>query len=113
MENTQLATPAIDEAADLKTLLSRKYDSIIEKTYRIDDMYWDIEKEGMNSYLLKNIDELIEMLYEELSVLFAGEEELVYKELDNSIPVPESVTALRNENEGIHIRDSDIRICNA
>lgn len=101
MENTELAAPPIDEAADLKTTLSRKYDSIIEKTYRIDEMYWDIEKEGMNSYLLKNVGELIELLYNELSALFACEEEIVFRELDSLMPGLASVTLLRNENSGI------------
>ena len=109
MENIELANPEIGEAVLLKMILSRKYDSIIEKTYRIDEMYWDIEKEGMNIYLLKNIVELISELYKELSVLFNAEEEIIFFELDNVVPGLSSVTAIRNENANILVMFKTLR----
>lgn len=101
MENTELANPEILETSDLKMIFSGKYDSLIEKTYRIDDMYWDIEKEGMNSYLLKNVEELISELHKELSVLFKSEEETIFFEMDRIIPGEFSVATLRKENANI------------
>jgi hypothetical protein len=101
MENTQTENPVIEETADLKMIFSSRYDIIIEKTYRIDDMYWDIEKEGMNSYLLKNIRELVSELFSELSVLFKSEEDIIFFEVEQAVDGLSSVAAIRTENNSI------------
>lgn len=101
MENLELVNPGITEAVELKTLLGSKYDSIIEKTYRIDDMYWDIEKEGMNCYLIKNIGELVTGLNNELTELFAAEEEIIFSEIDHAANGQSIVESIRNDNGNI------------
>jgi hypothetical protein len=81
--------------------LNEKYIRIKEKTEMLDDMYWDIEKEGINGYIVKGIEDLVISLQEDLAAAFKLEEDRVYCEFRNVMPDSSSVEAFKNENSNI------------
>ncbi len=81
--------------------LTDKYDKIREKAEMIDDMYWDIEKEGINGYIIKGIEDLVISLQEDLAAAFRIEEDHIYCVFKNMMPDSSSVEAFKNENSNI------------
>ncbi len=91
----------IEIDSDIMLTSGGVYKSIIDKTNLIDDLYWEIEKEGVNHYVIISATELIESLKLELTGLFTREDEIIYPELELVLPGQSSVKAIRNENKSI------------
>ncbi len=64
----------------------------------LDELYWDIEKEGINTHVIRSINESVNEYYELLSWMFRNEEEILFPEIEKLIPSPEIVNILRQEN---------------
>jgi hypothetical protein len=101
MNNPEQSKPEIIQSERLTMQLNDKYNKIREKAEMIDDMYWDIEKEGINGYIIKGIEELVVSLQEDLAAAFKIEEDHIYCELKNVMPDSSSVEAFKNENSNI------------
>ncbi|MBL8017503.1 MAG: hypothetical protein JNK43_09550 [Ignavibacteria bacterium] len=67
----------------------------------LDELYWDIEKEGINTHVIRSINESVNEYYEQLSWIFRNEEEILFPEIEKLIPSPEIVKLLRDENAHI------------
>lgn len=93
--------PELEIDSDIMLTAAGAYKNIIDKTNLIDDLYWEIEKEGVNHYVIVSALELMESLHQELSGLFKKEDEIIYSELELVLPGQSSVMAIRNENRNI------------
>ncbi len=78
-----------------------EYRRMTEMSAALDELYWDIEKEGINTHLIRSINETVNNYYDELSRLFVLEEEILYKELAEVMPDKSLADALKNENNNI------------
>ncbi len=101
MNNPEQSIPEIIQPDSLSLQLSDMYSRIKEKAEMIDDMYWDIEKEGINGYIVKGIEDLVVSLQEDLASAFKIEEDHIYCALKNVMPDSSSVEAFKNENSNI------------
>jgi len=100
MENTKLINQNLADFEDLINFFDNKYYDMIENTNKMDELYWDIEKEGIGGKLVLSLEELINILDNELKKIYKAEE-LIYEEMKNVMPEQSSVTALKSENESI------------
>lgn len=78
-----------------------EYKRMTEMSTAFDELYWDIEKEGINTHVIRSINETVNNYYDELSRLFALEEEILFKELAEVMPDKALADALKNENANI------------
>ncbi len=67
----------------------------------LDELYWDIEKEGINTHVIRSINESVNEYYDQLSWIFRNEEQILFPEIEKLIPAPEIVKLLRDENAHI------------
>lgn len=91
----------IEIDSDIMLTANGAYKNVIDKTSMIDDLYWEIEKEGVNHYVILSASELFESLRQELERLFKKEDEVIYPELELVLPGLSSVSAIKNENRNI------------
>ncbi|MBZ0204262.1 MAG: hemerythrin domain-containing protein [Ignavibacteria bacterium] len=87
--------------SDIMLTAAGAYKNIIDKTNLIDDLYWEIEKEGVNHYVIVSAMELIDSLQHDLCCLFKREEEIIYPELELVLPGQSFIAAIRDENRNI------------
>jgi hypothetical protein len=78
-----------------------EYNRMTEMSSALDELYWDIEKEGINTHVIRSINETVNDFYDELSKLFSLEEEILFKELAEVLPDRALADALKNENANI------------
>jgi hypothetical protein len=64
----------------------------------LDELYWDIEKEGINTHVIRSINETVLDYYDQLNLIFKSEEEILFPEIDRLMPSQNIVSTLRNEN---------------
>jgi hypothetical protein len=67
----------------------------------IDEYYWDIEKEGINTYVLRSINESVCNSYEKLNMLFNIESEFILKEIENISKLKTAAESIKKENQSI------------
>lgn len=67
----------------------------------LDELYWDIEKEGINTHVIRSINDTVNEYFEQLSWIFRNEEEYLFPEIEKLIPTPEIVKVLKEENAHI------------
>lgn len=67
----------------------------------LDELYWDIEKDGINTHIIRSISETVNAFYDELSRLFSMEEKLMFKELREILPEKTMADSFTNENSNI------------
>ncbi|HWA06174.1 MAG TPA: hemerythrin domain-containing protein [Ignavibacteria bacterium] len=78
-----------------------EYNRMAEMSGALDELYWDIEKEGINTHVVRSINETVNRFYDELSRLFKMEEDILFKELREILPERALADALMNENSNI------------
>lgn len=83
------------------SFFEEEYNRMTEMSIALDELYWDIEKEGINTHVIRSINETVKKYYDELSRLFVLEEEILFKELAEVMPERSVADALKNENDNI------------
>lgn len=90
-----------DEIADFDDVISyfdESYNDLTELTNKLDEMYWNIEREGVNGKIISSIEELVSSLDNGLKKVFKAEE-ILFLEMKDVMPEQSSVNALQSENE--------------
>ena len=100
MKNSKMIDNYPDIFEDMMNLFDNKYYDLLEKTDKIDKLYWEIEKEGIETKLAASLTELINIISNELKKIYMAEE-FLYNEMKKIMPEHSSVTALKSENETI------------
>lgn len=100
MENINVLNHSFTDFEDLSAFFDHKYFDMLENANKLDEVFWDIEKEGMGTKLVLSLEELINLMYSELKKIF-GAEEYIYREMKNLLPDQSSVAALKSENSSI------------
>ncbi|MEO8513719.1 MAG: hypothetical protein ABI543_09180 [Ignavibacteria bacterium] len=83
------------------SFFEKEYTRMTEMSSALDELYWDIEKEGINTHVIRSINETVNEYYDELTRLFILEEEILFKELAEVMPDKILAEALKNENANI------------
>lgn len=96
----KLINPNIIEFEDILSYFEDSYYYILEDTNKIDDLYWEIEKEDINGRLALSLEEVIKMLSKKLNAIYSAEAYL-FKELKLIMPEQSLSSALESENESI------------
>lgn len=86
---------------ELMFLLTEEYNKIINNAEKLDEMYWDIEKNDLTEDNLSEVAILVGTLNNEMKKLFHLEEELLYKEMDHTAPNHSAISVFRQENRNI------------
>ena len=100
METMKAVNQNFTDFEDLIVYLDCTYNDMLENTNKLDNLFWDIEKEGFSAKLLSQLRELVNMFDAELVKLFEIEK-YIYDEMDEVMPDQSSVAALKHENECI------------
>lgn len=74
---------------------------MIEMSAALDELYWDIEKDDINTHIIRSISETVNAFYDELYKFFAMEEKLMLKELREILPKKTMADSFSNENANI------------
>lgn len=101
MKNTEIFSFNPDQSQSPTSFFEEEYNRMTEMSMALDELYWDIEKEGINTHVIRSINETVNAFYDELSKLFNLEEEILYKELAEVLPDRSLADALKNENANI------------
>lgn len=101
MENPVNTNTVATQTEKLTLLLKEKYTAILEKSDLLDEMYWDIEKEGINSYIIKGIEDLVVSLQSNFNSVVISENEFVYPEMKNVMPDPDIAESFIKDNNNI------------
>lgn len=100
MEKINAVNQNFTDFEDLLVYFDNKYYDMIENTNKIDSLFWELEKEGLNSKLVSMLEEVVNLLDKELKKLFEIEN-YIYPEMEDVLPEQSSVSALKSENESI------------
>lgn len=79
----------------------KEYNRMTEMSASLDELYWDIEKDGINTHIIRSISDTVNAFYDELSRFFAIEEKLMLKELREILPEKNMADSFSNENSNI------------
>ncbi|KXK54415.1 MAG: hypothetical protein UZ05_CHB002000872 [Chlorobi bacterium OLB5] len=79
----------------------KEYNRMTEMSAALDELYWDIEKDGINTHIIRTINETVNTFYDELSRFFAMEEKLMLKELREILQEKSMADSFTNENANI------------
>ncbi len=101
MKNSQFISLNGNKSESPTSFFEEEYNRMSEMSSDLDELYWDIEKEGINTHVIRSINETVNAFYDELSRLFALEEEILFKELAKVLPEKALPEALKNENANI------------
>jgi len=101
MKNKEILSLNGKKSESPTSFFEEEYNKMTEMSGALDELYWDIEKEGINSHLIRSINEAVNRFYDELYRLFRMEEDFLYKELLQIIPERSLAEALKNENANI------------
>jgi len=85
---------------DLMFFFEESYNEIIENTNKMDDIYWEIEKEGINENIITELLNILISMEEKLGKVFKAEE-IIYKEMDDSLSDQSSVSVFKIDNDMI------------
>ena len=100
METIKSVNHNLTDFEDLTVYLDCTYNDMLENTNKLDNLFWDLEKEGFSTKLISQLQELVNMFDKELTKLFEIEK-YIYGEMEEVMPEQSSVTALKSENECI------------
>lgn len=100
MEKINAVNQNFTNFEDLLIYFDNKYYDMIENMNKLDNLFWELEKEGLNSKLVSILEELVNPLDKELKKLFEIEN-YIYPEMEDVLPEQSSVSALKFENESI------------
>lgn len=101
MKNSQFISLNGNKSENPTGFFEEEYNRMTEMSFDLDELYWDIEKEGINTHVIRSINETVNNFYDELTRLFALEEEILFKELSEVLPDKSMPEALKNENANI------------
>lgn len=83
------------------SFFEEEYYKMTEMSNALDELYWDIEKEGINTHVIRSISDTVNEYYSELNRLFVLEEDILFKELLEVMPDKVLADSLKNENANI------------
>lgn len=89
------------ELDELSVFFDEAYTNLTEMAGKIDDIYWEIEKEDVNSSTIKKTEQITGTLCLELTKLFRIEEDIIFSELEKVMPEQSSVSAIKSDNANI------------
>lgn len=101
MKNKELFSLNGKKSESPTSFFEEEYSKMTDMSQALDELYWDIEKEGINTHVIRSINESVNRFYDELSKLFKMEEDFLYKELIQILPERSLAEALMNENANI------------
>ena len=101
MKNKEIFSLNGKKSESPTSFFEEEYSKMTDMSQALDELYWDIEKEGMNTHVIRSINESVNRFYDELSKLFKMEEDFLYKELIQILPERSLAEALMNENANI------------
>lgn len=84
------------------------FNEIIENTNKMDDLYWDIEKEGINENIISELSEVLTLMEAKLGKIFKAEE-LIYKEIDGIAEEQSIVSAMKIDNDIVMTQIASLR----
>lgn len=90
-----------DESESTASFFENEYNRMTEMSSELDELYWDIEKEGINTHVIRSINDTVNSFYDELSRLFVLEEDILFKILKEVLPDISLAEELKNENANI------------
>jgi len=96
-----------EDAEDPILYFETHFERMLKMTAEIDDLYWEIEKEGLSSATVKAASELIDELTDVLVRFYMIESDIIYKALKEVLPEPSSINAIKYENDNI------LEMCNS
>lgn len=89
------------KSESITSFFEEEYNKMTEMSAALDELYWDIEKEGINTHVVRSINECVNKFYDELSRFFAMEEDILYRELIEFLPERTMADSFKNENANI------------
>ena len=101
MKNNQTYSLNGKKSESPTIFFENEYNRMNEMSASLDELYWDIEKEGINTHVIRSINETVNLFYDELINLFRLEEDYLYKELIKILPERSLAESLMNENSNI------------
>ena len=101
MKNKEIFSLNGKKSESPTSFFEEEYSKMTDMSQALDELYWDIEKEGINTHVIRSINESVNRFYDELSKLFKMEEDFLYKELIQILPERSLAEALMNENANI------------
>jgi hypothetical protein len=101
MKNKEIFSLRVKQSESPTSFFEEEYSRMTDMATALDELYWDIEKEGINTHVIRTINETVNRFYEELSALFKMEEDILFKELKQVMPDKSLAEALINENSNI------------
>lgn len=83
------------------SFLEYKHEEIMDNLLKLERISWEIESIVINEPVLKELKELNQTLFNELTKCFATEEEVLFPEIEHVLPEPDSVTVMKNEHHSV------------
>lgn len=94
---------------EIVSFFNEEYTAILEKAGRLDDLYWEIEKDDVNDMIISELDEILGLLHDELEYLYTLEDDYLYKEAESLMHDKSKVILIKNENENILLMCSAVK----
>lgn len=101
MKKTEIFNLIGKKSESVTSLFEEEYSRMSEMSAALDELYWDIEKEGINTHVIRSINESVNKFYDELSRFFTMEEDVIFKELYEILPERAMAESFKNENANI------------
>ena len=101
MKKTEIFNLIGKKSESVTSLVEEEYNKMTEMSAALDELYWDIEKEGINTHVIRSINDSVNQFYDELNRFFTLEEEVIFKELYEVLPERAMAEAFKNENANI------------
>lgn len=101
MKKTEIFNLIGKKSESVTSLFEEEYNRMSEMSAALDELYWDIEKEGINTHVIRSINESVNKFYDELSRFFTMEEDVIFKELYEILPERAMAESFKNENANI------------
>lgn len=101
MKNSHFNNLYRDKSVSTASFFENEYNRMTGMSIELDELYWDIEKEGINTHVIRSINDTVNSFYNELSRLFVLEEDILFKVLNEVLPDIALSETLKNENANI------------
>jgi hypothetical protein len=100
IKNTKTAIHNFTDFEELTDFIEGNYYNMLENTNKLDDIFWNIEKEGLSANVTSSLEQLINLMDTEFKMVF-NIEDLIYREIKLVLPEQSSASAFKSENETI------------